>query len=137
MKEPLRHTPAQRSLLYIGNDARGHCLHTALQPRGWQVYLPTAILEALGMYVFYYPDCVVLDAFSEAPLATEVGVHLSSIQAAPVLVITDEARQELWQCAVASTVCVLPHTASTHDVVAAIVDGLEHSLMADAHVDMP
>jgi hypothetical protein len=128
MKEGLRHQQTSCSLLYIGNASRGHCLQTALQPRGWQVYLPTATLEALGMHVFYHPGCVVLDTVSGATLATEVGAHLSSIQASAVLVVTDETQQERWQCSAGATVCVLPHTASTHDVVAAVLDMVERSL---------
>jgi hypothetical protein len=122
-----------RTILYVGHRARGHALSDAVQARGWQVYVPTALLEALGIYVFYYPHCVVIDdALVRSSLATAVCAHLLSIQAPQLLVVTDERRQEQWQAAAVAAICVLPRTASMPDVVPAIVDLIETSIRAHA-----
>jgi hypothetical protein len=122
-----------RTMLYVGHRARGHALSAAVQARGWQVYVPTALLEALGIYVFYYPHCVVIDdALVRSSLATEVCAHLLSIQAQQLLVVTDERRQEQWQATAVAAIRVLPRTASVPDVVPAIVDLIETSIRAHA-----
>lgn len=123
---------AHLTILYVGERAHGRLLRAAAQARGWHVYLPTETLEALGMYIFYYPDLVVLDAFSGATLAAEVGAHLCSIQADSLLVVTDNTQQELWHDPAITARRVLPSTAPASEVVAAVIDLVESHVMAYA-----
>jgi hypothetical protein len=123
---------AHLTILYVGECARGRLLRTDAHARGWHVYLPAETLEALGMYIFYYPDLVVLDAFSEATLAAEVGAHLCSIQADSLLVVTDNTRQDQWHNLAIAARCVLPSTAPASAVVAAVMDLVESHVMASA-----
>ncbi|MCU0498578.1 MAG: hypothetical protein MUF87_14600 [Anaerolineae bacterium] len=65
-------------LLYVGEISAAEQFACLVAPRGWQVLIPTEMLEALAMYLFYYPSVVILD---DSPLAREVQFHLESLPA--------------------------------------------------------
>ena len=117
--------PHDLAILYVGDRARGDCLRTALQQRGWEVYVPTEMLEALGLYVFYSPDVVLIDAGGEVPWGWSVYQHLHSIQADVLLVIADECQHRLWQDVAYTTPYVLPLTANPSDAVTAMIGFIE------------
>jgi hypothetical protein len=123
---------AHLTILYVGERVRGRLLRAAAQARGWHVYLPTETLEALGMYIFYYPDLVVLDASSQATLAAEVGAHLCSIKADSLLVVMDNTQQDQWHDLAIAARRVLPSTAPASEAVAAVIDLVESHVMAYA-----
>jgi DNA-binding response OmpR family regulator len=85
---------ARLNVLYVGDVEKGRALQLAAQRRGWHVYLPAQTLEALGMYITYYPDMVVIDPNPTFTFATEVLLHLRSIGAAPVLVLSEPHTRE-------------------------------------------
>lgn len=77
-------------ILYVGDAQAGQALQDAVQNAGWWVYQPTETLEALGMYVTYMPDVVVINAATQPDFTGEVYEHLRSVDARPLLVLTDD-----------------------------------------------
>src|SRR5689334_18631753 len=108
-------------ILYVGDARRGRALHDAAAEHGWYVYVPTETMEALGIYIFYMPGLVVIDAGSD--FAQEVYRHLRSIEAEPLLILADKAQQKTWNIPVAAR--VLPQGSQVDEIVAAIANLLE------------
>lgn len=80
----------QLIILYVGADAQmAEWLVDGLEPYEGYVHKPTELLEALGMYITYMPDLVVLDARSAPELAREVYFHLRTVDAEPILILDD------------------------------------------------
>ncbi|MEP6988063.1 MAG: hypothetical protein ABI970_20845 [Chloroflexota bacterium] len=94
-------------ILFVGHPEQGAQLLEAVEPLGWWVYQPQNANEALGMYVSYLPDVVLLNADAAPDITEEVYYHLASVLAEPMIVISDD---ELWS------------------------DRVTHHLSADAHV---
>jgi DNA-binding response OmpR family regulator len=84
----MRNAPPR--ILYVGRQAEGQALHEYVRRCGWQVYLPGETLEALGMYVFYAPDVIVLDVTRAPDAAWESYHHLRTVDAGPLLMLTDD-----------------------------------------------
>jgi DNA-binding response OmpR family regulator len=82
--------PDPPRILYVGRRAEGRALHDYVRRCGWQVYLPEATAEALGMYVFYAPDVIVLDVARAPDTAWESYRHLRTVDAGPLLLLTDD-----------------------------------------------
>src|SRR5687768_2057662 len=84
------------TILYVGNGDEGRALLSAVEPRRWQVYLPEDAMEALGIYITYFPDVVVLDGQFRA--AEEVYYHLSTLAGAtvPLVVLTSDDGVGAW-----------------------------------------
>ncbi len=78
------------NILYVGNVAAGKVLLQTVTPDGWWVYQPSETLEALGIYITYLPDITVIDASVQPDFTGEVYEHLRSIQAQPLLVLTND-----------------------------------------------
>lgn len=78
-------------MVFVGE--RAESIREQLQPEGWLVYIPTEMMEALAMYVFYVPDVVVID--SKHPDAYEVHAHLNSIGADNLLVIGEDTAPDI------------------------------------------
>jgi DNA-binding response OmpR family regulator len=77
-------------ILYVGDRAKGRTLlDTALENGGW-AYLAEDAAEALGAYVAYTPDAVVLDPQAVPEMAAEVYHHLRSIEAHPIFILTPD-----------------------------------------------
>ncbi len=92
-------------ILFVGNPGRGEDLLNRVESLGWWVYLPEDDLEALGMYITYAPDVVVLDAEAAPEIAVNVYHHLSSVHAAPLLVLTSDST---WDAGVSNDIYLLP-----------------------------
>lgn len=72
-------------VLYVGETSAAQSFACLAQAHGWQVLIPTELLEALAMYLFYYPSVVILD---DSPIAHEAQFHLESLPATvPIMVI--------------------------------------------------
>jgi CheY-like chemotaxis protein len=83
------------NILYIGDVERGRALLAAVERSGEGfVYLPADVMEALGMYVFYFPDVVVIDAINQPLAALEVYHHLRTVGAAPIILLTLDDRSD-------------------------------------------
>ena len=108
-------------ILYVGDSARGRALHNAAEERGWYVYVPTETKEALGIYIFYMPSVIVIDAGSD--FAHEVYQHLHSVEAGPLLILADKAQEKMWYSQTFSL--VLPQFAQEEEIVAAIANLLD------------
>jgi hypothetical protein len=76
-------------VLYIGDVERGRAFTAAAERGGWHVFLPADLLEALGMYLFYYPQVIIIDSLNQPLLAAQAYQHLRSVQAAPIIRLTD------------------------------------------------
>lgn len=75
------------NILYVGSRQGGRALDAMVAPLDWYVHLPQNTYQALGMYVAGYPDVVVLDVVAQPAFASEVYVHLRSLEGVPVLMI--------------------------------------------------
>jgi hypothetical protein len=114
------------NILYIGGQDRGQALLAATQPDGWWVYLPADLLEALGMYITYFPDAVVIDTTTTPEFASAAYHHLRSVAARPLVVITDDP---LWDVTAApDEVITCPSAASPFDLQL-ILSGAIHQQM--------
>lgn len=73
-------------VLFIGETASADTLQKALVPAGGYVYHPQTLMEALGIYITMLPRIIVIDTC--APFASEVYLHLRSVDARPILLLT-------------------------------------------------
>jgi hypothetical protein len=80
-------------ILFVGHHEQGAQLLEAVEPLGWWVYQPDNANEALGMYVSYLPDVILMNAEAAPDVAEEVYFHLASVAAEPIIVISDD---EVW-----------------------------------------
>lgn len=75
-------------ILYIGTPEKGQALAAQVEARGGYVYLPDSLMQALGMYITYLPQIVVIDmALDYAQAAYD---HLRSVDAEPLVLLTNE-----------------------------------------------
>ncbi|MBX3001792.1 MAG: hypothetical protein KF893_24925 [Caldilineaceae bacterium] len=72
-------------VLYAGEEKRGQHLQRITESLGWTVLTATEERQALGMYVFYLPDLIIIDSQYNEEGAKAVLFHLRSVQAQPVL----------------------------------------------------
>lgn len=84
------------TILYVGDTGRGQALQASANEHGWDVLLPGEMLEALAMYVFFFPDLVILDAAANRDMAEAVFFHLRSVEAPELLVLADASGQGPW-----------------------------------------
>lgn len=83
------------NILYIGDRQQGQGFADFIAEAQWTVYIAESLLDALGHYVMCMPDLVVIDSTYEPEISSAVYHHLRSIQAAPLLVLTDDATWDL------------------------------------------
>lgn len=78
-------------ILFVGHPEQGAQLLEAVEPLGWWVYQPQTTNEALGIYISYLPDVVLMNADAVPDVAEEVYFHLASVLAEPMIVIGGDA----------------------------------------------
>lgn len=83
-------------MLYVGAPARGTELHAVQRRYQWLVYRAHDRTEALGMYVTYHPDLVVLDAASDPEFVRAVAPHFMDINVPLLMVYADERQMASW-----------------------------------------
>lgn len=110
------------NVLYVGDAERGHAFLTSVESHGWWVYIPQDTLQALGMYVAYWPDIIVINADSQPDTATEVYHHLRSINAHPILILTRDLH---WDVSANDGVFTAPTSISDYDLMDIICDLLQ------------
>ncbi len=103
-------------ILYVGSSDQGTQLLKAVEPLGWWVYQPQNDTEALGMYVSYLPDVVLMDAETMTEIAEEVYFHLASVQVEPMIVVGGD---EVWSDRVTHH---LPTNASINEIIGCIAE---------------
>lgn len=113
------------TLLYVGDSTRGEQLQTSATSRGWNCLRPTELLEALALYVFCFPDLVVLDATVERDLAAAVFFHLRSVDAPALLVLTEATTPGPWDGLPSPAVTVIPPTAHPDALLDLVADQIE------------
>jgi hypothetical protein len=89
-------TAHQPLFLYYGDETAAAALSVALGAHA-HVMAAGRIMEALGMYITYLPDAVMIDAC--APGAAEVLTHLKSVEAVGLVLLTDDRRAALGRSA--------------------------------------
>jgi hypothetical protein len=72
-------------ILYIGTPEQGQALAAAASSQNSYVYQPETLMDALGMYITYFPDIVVIDMAVD--YAQEAFDHLRSVDAEPLVVV--------------------------------------------------
>jgi DNA-binding response OmpR family regulator len=77
-------------ILYVGSLAQGRQFLDVALARGSWAYIAEDAAEALGAFIAYTPDAVVLDPTREAEKAAEVYHHLRSVEARPLFVLTQD-----------------------------------------------
>ncbi len=98
-------------ILYIGAPEAGQALQTAAARSDSYVYLPEHLLQALGIYITYFPHVVVIDmAVDYADAAYK---HLLSVDAQPLILLTGEHVRS-------TTIHTLPPTVDADALFAAI-----------------
>lgn len=77
-------------ILYIGDADQGRAFLDAALARGAWVYLAEDVEEALGAYIAYTPDAVVLNAYTRPDASAEAYHHLRSIEAQPIFILSED-----------------------------------------------
>lgn len=98
-------------ILYIGEREAGEALAARAEAESGYVYLPDSLMQALGMYITYFPDVVVIDM--SLLYAQEVYDHLRSVDAEPIILLTDEYVRSM-------SVITLPRGSSAEALLEAI-----------------
>lgn len=65
------------NVLFVGSKAAGRGFKAVAATQGWATYLPTSVNEALGMYVFYAPEVIIIEG--DIPIAEQVFEHLAEV----------------------------------------------------------
>jgi len=113
------------TLLYVGDSTQGEQLQTSATSRGWNFLRPTELLEALALYVFAFPDLVVLDATVERDLSEAVFFHLRSVDSPALLVLTEATTPGPWDGLQSPAVTVIPPTAHPDELLDLVADRVE------------
>lgn len=77
-------------ILYVGDAEHGRAFLDASLARGAWAYLAEDVAEALGAYIAYMPDAVVLNAYTQADITAEAYHHLRSVEAHPIFILSDD-----------------------------------------------
>jgi hypothetical protein len=80
-------------IMYVGGTEDGQTIRATAELDGGYVYLPEHMMQALGMYITYLPNVIVVD--SAVSYSEEVIAHLRSVDARPILLLTDKMRPRL------------------------------------------
>ncbi len=99
-------------ILYIGNPEKGQALAAVAATQNSYVYLPETLMDALGIYIMFFPDVVVIDMSMD--FAQQAFDHLRSVDAQPLVLLTNERSRE------ASVYTLPPHISAE-----ALVDALD------------
>lgn len=102
-------------VLYVGGSVRAAALQAATDHRGWYVRHAEDTMMALGIYIVEKPHIVVLEDHPAFPFVADVYMHLRSVAAAPLILLTDEP--DTWARPADQSVYHLP-TAVTGDSLA-------------------
>jgi len=95
-------------IIYTGEAATGKSLQKAVEPYGWNVEIATEVMPALAMYVFYFPDIVIIDDIAKSDLAKLTCRYLLSIGAEPLLILADDADSGKWDIPFKPTIKISP-----------------------------
>lgn len=112
----------RRVILYVGDADRAEQIGERVAARDWHVMPATEWQQALGMYVTYWPDTVVLDVKPGNDAAEPVYFHLQSMDVGPMLLIGDSAELARWDAGIASDMCVLSRRATDDEVINTIAN---------------
>lgn len=81
------------------------------------------LMEALAAYTFYVPDVVVVEAPMGSWLGQEALVHLDSVDARPLVILTD--RRDLWSTPAVHRVYVRPLDVGGNALLGTLARALE------------
>lgn len=109
----------RRVILYVGDRERAEQIGARVASRDWHVMPATAWQQALGMYVTYWPDTVVLD-LRHGDAAERVYSHLRSMNVGPMVLVGDSAELAGWETGITPDMCVLPRRVTNDGVIDAI-----------------
>lgn len=110
----------RRVILYVGDRNRAEQLGERVAERDWHVMPATEWQQALGMYVTFWPDTVVLDVKPDEDAAEYVYFHLQSMDVGPMVLIGDSAELARWETGIASDMCVLSRRTTNDEIINAI-----------------
>lgn len=124
-------SPMHPFVLYVGGAGSGRRLLDTALARGAWAYLAQDATEALGAYVAYTPDAVVLDAAALPACAAEAYYHLRSVEARPLFILTSD---RAWDVSVteADAVYLLDPDTAPDDLLDFVKAALEPILLPSA-----
>jgi len=105
-------------ILYIGASGQADALREHSTADGWEVFHPKEVLEALGMYITYLPDVVIIEDSTENTFSYEIFMHLRSIKAENMLILTDHPTT--WELPANTQIRTLPQPSSIQDIIEAV-----------------
>ena len=72
-------------VLYVGSAASR--FQACTEPLGWVVNIAQTRMEALGMFIFYLPQAVIVDLPDDSETAQDIYRHIRSVDNTPVLLL--------------------------------------------------
>lgn len=113
-------------IVYVGGADAASALHETVASAQWVVFHPQSMMEALGMVITYFPDLVIIEDDMRNRFAYEVYMHLRSINAQNLLVLTDHPGS--WEIPADVMIPTLPRYTNAQDIAAFI-----HQTNTDTH----
>ncbi|HLY28575.1 MAG TPA: hypothetical protein VKQ72_19670 [Aggregatilineales bacterium] len=77
-------------ILYVGNAMDSQTFKECAEGQGWYVNAANTRLQALGMFINYFPQVVVLNALTDPGLIEEIYEHIRSVDSTPVIILATE-----------------------------------------------
>lgn len=104
-------------LLYVGDKTAYENLNSTASAHAWMLTHAEDMRGALAQYVFFRPDMIIIE---ESDFAAEAIMHLCSVEAYPIVLLTDDHHPWLDQ-----PVYSLPHDIDAFDLAQEIIKLLE------------
>ena len=82
--------PDTLRVLYVGRAIDGETFKACAKSHNWYVYLAETRLQALGTFITYFPDVVVLNATTDPALMEDIYEHIRSVDSTPVVILAVE-----------------------------------------------
>lgn len=118
-------------ILVIGDGKTRRDLYTWASDYDWHIISSDEMMDALAQYMFYVPDIILIDDAADAVLADDVYFHLRSIDAQPVLVLSDLPGR--WSIPAGASIQILPTCSDERAIVRAITQLVQGDLTEPTH----
>ena len=102
-------------VMYVGGADSVSALQETVDTSVWTIFHPQELLESLGMYVTYFPDVVIIEDDIRNEIAYEVYMHLRSIEAENLLILTDHPGS--WEIPPETGIRTLPRYSNAQEIV--------------------